>query len=73
MQHDQFFTQHNLSMRSFVFSLSKSAIVNYISPPEVAFLRRIIALFSPKMTKLVFWFLGQDEIEPSTNQTYGPS
>lgn len=26
---------------------------------------------NPKTTKLVFRFLGQDETEPSTNQTYG--
>ncbi|KAK4559574.1 hypothetical protein RGQ29_008697 [Quercus rubra] len=49
VQHDQFFTQHNLSMRSFEFSVSKSVIVNYISPPEVAFLRGITAQFNPKI------------------------
>lgn len=71
VQHDQFFTQQNLSMRSFVISVSKSVIVNYISSPEVAFLKSITARFNPKTTKLVFRFLGQDETEPSTNQTYG--
>ncbi|KAF3947361.1 hypothetical protein CMV_026497 [Castanea mollissima] len=40
IQNDQFFAQHNLSMRSFILSVSKN-------------------------------FLGQDETEPSTNQTYG--
>uniref|UniRef100_A0A7N2M9N3 glycerophosphodiester phosphodiesterase n=2 Tax=Quercus lobata TaxID=97700 RepID=A0A7N2M9N3_QUELO len=71
VQHDQFFTQHNLSMRSFVISVSKTVIVNYISSPEVAFLKSIMARLNPKTTKLVFRFLGQDETEPSTNQTYG--
>uniref|UniRef100_A0A2N9IHJ7 glycerophosphodiester phosphodiesterase n=1 Tax=Fagus sylvatica TaxID=28930 RepID=A0A2N9IHJ7_FAGSY len=70
-QHDQFFTQHNLSMRSFVLSVSRSVIVNYISSPEVGFLKSITARFNPKTTKLVFRFLGPTEIEPSTNQTYG--
>uniref|UniRef100_A0A5B6Z4K6 glycerophosphodiester phosphodiesterase n=1 Tax=Davidia involucrata TaxID=16924 RepID=A0A5B6Z4K6_DAVIN len=70
IQHDEFFSQHNLSMRSFVLSAFRSVIVNYISSPEVNFLRSILAR-KPSNTKLVFRFLGQDEIEPSTNQTYG--
>ena len=36
-------------MRSFVFFVSKSVIVNYILPPEVAFLRGITAQFNPKI------------------------
>ena len=49
VQRDKFFTQHNLSMGSFVLSISKSVIVNYISPPEVAFLRGITVQFNPKI------------------------
>ncbi|KAL8098706.1 hypothetical protein AgCh_031451 [Apium graveolens] len=71
IQHDAFFNQHNLSMRSFVISASRSVIVNYISSPEVNFLRSIVTRFKPSPTKLIFRFLGQSEIEPSTNQTYG--
>lgn len=71
LQHDIFFSQHNLSMRSYVISASRSVVVNYISSPEVDFLRSIMARFKPSPTKLVFRFLGQDNIEPSTNQTYG--
>jgi glycerophosphoryl diester phosphodiesterase len=58
-------------MRSYVLSVSRSVIVSYISSPEVGFLRSITTRFNPITTKLVFRFLGQDEIEPSTNQTYG--
>lgn len=70
LQHDAFFTQHNLSMRSYVLSLSKRIPIGFISSPEVAFLNGIKARLNPKMTKLVFRFLGQDVIEPSTNQSY---
>ncbi|KAL2474133.1 Glycerophosphodiester phosphodiesterase GDPDL3 [Forsythia ovata] len=70
IQHDSFFSQHNLSMRSFVISVSRSVVVNYISSPEVNFLRSIQARFRRSSTKLIFRFLGQDDIEPSTNQTY---
>ncbi|XP_060209107.1 glycerophosphodiester phosphodiesterase GDPDL4-like isoform X2 [Lycium barbarum] len=71
IQHDTFFSQHNLSMRSFIISLSKNVLINYISSPEVNFLRSIVARFNPRVTKLVFRFIGQDDVEPSTNQTYG--
>ncbi|XP_068310493.1 glycerophosphodiester phosphodiesterase GDPDL3-like [Pyrus communis] len=71
IQHDIFFSQHNLSMRNYVLSVSKQVVINYISSPEVAFLNSIKARVSPSATKLVFRFLGQDETEPSTNQTYG--
>ncbi|XP_048129891.1 glycerophosphodiester phosphodiesterase GDPDL3 [Rhodamnia argentea] len=71
IQHDMFFTQHNLSMRSFVISTSRSVVIDYISSPEVGFLRSIAGRVSPTRTKLIFRFMGQDDIEPSIKQTYG--
>lgn len=70
VQHDIFFSQHNLSMRNYVLSVSRKVVVNYISSPEVAFLNSIKARVSPSTTKLVFRFLGKDDTEPSTKQTY---
>ncbi|GAB4846055.1 hypothetical protein Ancab_025054 [Ancistrocladus abbreviatus] len=70
IQHDAFFSQHNLSMRNFVLGASKNVIINCISSPEVNFLRVIAKPFAPTKTKLIFRFLDQDETEPSTNQTY---
>uniref|UniRef100_A0A2P2K3R6 glycerophosphodiester phosphodiesterase n=1 Tax=Rhizophora mucronata TaxID=61149 RepID=A0A2P2K3R6_RHIMU len=70
VQHDIFFRQHNLSMRSYILSVSRNVVVNYISSPEVGFLRSIASRFNPKITKLVFRFLGPTDIDPSTNQTY---
>ncbi|GJX38693.1 glycerophosphodiester phosphodiesterase GDPDL3-like protein [Tanacetum coccineum] len=71
IQHDAFYSQHNLSMKDYVIATSKIARINYISSPEVNFLRSIVRKFTPKTTKLVLRFLGPDEIEPTTNQTYG--
>ncbi|KAI3820481.1 hypothetical protein L1987_08029 [Smallanthus sonchifolius] len=71
IQHDAFYSQHNLSMRNYVISTSRKVIINYISSPEVNFLRSIVTRFKASKTKLVFRFLGQDETELSTNQTYG--
>ncbi|TYH75000.1 hypothetical protein ES332_D05G442700v1 [Gossypium tomentosum] len=73
IQHDAFYTQHNLSMRSFVLSVTRNrnVTIDYISSPEVAFLQNIAPSFHRSATNLVFRFLGQNDVEPSTNQTYG--
>ncbi|CAL4887014.1 unnamed protein product [Urochloa decumbens] len=70
VQQDGFYNQFNLSMRSYITSTSKQFIIDYISSPEVKFLTSISARVA-KNTKLVFRFLDESSIEPSTNQTYG--
>ncbi|XP_062219480.1 glycerophosphodiester phosphodiesterase GDPDL3-like [Phragmites australis] len=70
VQQDSFYSQFNLSMRGYILSTSKQSIVDYISSPEVNFLTSISGRVSKK-TKLVFRFLDERSIEPSTNQTYG--
>ncbi|XP_076917798.1 glycerophosphodiester phosphodiesterase GDPDL3-like [Bidens hawaiensis] len=71
IQHDAFYCQHNLSMRSYVMAASRKFRIRCISSPEVNFLKSIVTMFCPKITKLVFRFLGPNETEPTTNQTYG--
>ncbi|XP_047971814.1 glycerophosphodiester phosphodiesterase GDPDL3-like isoform X2 [Salvia hispanica] len=68
--HDAFFTQHNHSIRNYIITASKRFIINYISSPEVGFLRSIASRFRTSPTKLVFQFLEPDQVEPTTNQTY---
>ncbi|CAD6260564.1 unnamed protein product [Miscanthus lutarioriparius] len=70
VQHDSFYSQFNLSMRNYIISVSKRVVVNYVSSPEVSFLAKILGRISNK-TKLVFRFLDESTLEPSTNQTYG--
>ncbi|XAR67403.1 Glycerophosphodiester phosphodiesterase [Bertholletia excelsa] len=70
IQHDAFFAQQNLSMSRFVLAVLRSSNVRYVSSPEVNFLKYILA-HKPSRTKLVFRFREKNEIEPSTNQTYG--
>jgi glycerophosphoryl diester phosphodiesterase len=57
-------------MRSYILSLSKQYTVDYISSPELSFLKSLLGRVSKK-TKLVFRFLDEGIVEPSTNQTYG--
>lgn len=54
-----------------MITTAKKAAINYISSPEVNFLKSLVTNFkASKTTKLIFRFLGQDETEPTTNQTY---
>jgi glycerophosphoryl diester phosphodiesterase len=70
LQHDSFYSQFNMSMRKYVLSVSKRVIVDYISSPEASFLTSLAGRLS-NTTKLVFRFLDEAALEPSTNQTYG--
>eukprot|EP01018_Ginkgo_biloba_P036482 Gb_18319 [translate_table: standard] len=71
VQYSEFYEQHKLSMSSYVLSTAKTIILDYVSSPEVAFLRRVRLGFRRSRTKLVLRFLNKETIEPSTNQTYG--
>jgi len=71
VQHDAFYAQHNLSMSSFLLSISKTVIIDYLSSPEVNFFRNIGRRFGRNGPKFVFRFLEKDDVEVSTNQTYG--
>ncbi|CAO2835683.1 unnamed protein product [Amaranthus hypochondriacus] len=71
VEHDAFYSEHNMSMRSFILNISQSINISHISSPEVNFLRGLATPFASTSTKLVFRFLDMDVTEPSTNQTYG--
>ncbi|KAK1293218.1 putative glycerophosphoryl diester phosphodiesterase 1 [Acorus calamus] len=70
IQYDMFYTQNNMSMRSFLISASKTSIINYVSSPEVGFLRSIAATFKQSKTKLIYRFLDSDAIDPSIDRSY---
>ncbi|GAB2230017.1 hypothetical protein Droror1_Dr00014273 [Drosera rotundifolia] len=71
IEHAAFYSQHHLSMRSFVLAASKSLVISHISSPEVKFLQDIGKPFAATKIKLIFRFMSIDAIEPSTNQSYG--
>ncbi|KAI4294937.1 hypothetical protein MLD38_040773 [Melastoma candidum] len=71
IQHNAFYTQHKLSMTDYLANVSTKGSVAYISSPEITFLRGISAKFVKTETKIVFRFLLKDEVEPTTNHTYG--
>ncbi|CDY72472.1 BnaAnng41260D, partial [Brassica napus] len=69
--HDAFFEQQNLSMSKFLISASRIVSINYISSPEVNFFTKISGRFGRNGPLFVFQFLRKEDIEPTTNQTYG--
>ncbi|KAG2331641.1 hypothetical protein Bca52824_002821 [Brassica carinata] len=71
VQHDAFYAQQNLSMASFLISASRTVSIDYISSPEVNFFRKIAGRFGRNGPIFVFQFLGTEDFEPTTNQTYG--
>lgn len=71
VQHDAFYAQQNLSMSTFLLSVSKTVIIDFISSPEVNFFRKIAGRFGLNGPIFVFRFLGKEDFEPTTNRTYG--
>lgn len=72
LQYDLFYNQQKISPALYLEDL-RFAGINYISSPEIGFLKSIGAKVDKARTKpkLVFRFLEPDAIEPTTNQAYG--
>lgn len=71
VQHDSFYNQQKHSPSSYVQKVVRYYPVDYISSPEIGFLKAMQGKVNRARTKLVLRFLGADDVEPSTNQTYG--
>ncbi|KAF8080192.1 hypothetical protein N665_0966s0005 [Sinapis alba] len=71
VQHDAFYAQQNLSMSSFLISASKTVSIDYISSPELNFLRKNTDHFGVNGPSFVFKFLGKEDFEPTIKRTYG--
>uniref|UniRef100_A0A803N884 glycerophosphodiester phosphodiesterase n=1 Tax=Chenopodium quinoa TaxID=63459 RepID=A0A803N884_CHEQI len=70
VQYDLFYNQHKISPALYLQDL-RFAGINYISSPEIGFLKSIGAKVDKVRTKLVLRFLEPEAIEPTTNQSYG--
>ncbi|CAL9239646.1 unnamed protein product [Arabidopsis halleri] len=71
IQHDAFYEQQNLSMSSFLLSVSRTVSIDFISSPEVNFFRKIVGRFGRNGPSFVFQFLRKEDFEPTMNRTYG--
>ncbi|KAJ0029955.1 hypothetical protein Pint_14559 [Pistacia integerrima] len=70
VQYDTFYSQHNLSVEGYLQKSVRVGGINYLSSPEIGFLKAIGGKVNKARTKLVFVFLNPNEVEPTTNQTY---
>ncbi|KAL0710073.1 hypothetical protein Bca4012_017051 [Brassica carinata] len=69
VQYDSFYTEHKLSPAEYLKTLRFRGI-NFISSPEIAFLKTIGMDAGSANTKLIFEFKDPEAIEPTTNKKY---
>ncbi|KAG0483232.1 hypothetical protein HPP92_011316 [Vanilla planifolia] len=71
VQYYTFYTEHKLDPVEYVTLASSDIRFNYISSPEISFLKGLDLSSMQMQPKLIFRFLGVDDNEPTTNQKYG--
>ncbi|OVA01347.1 Glycerophosphoryl diester phosphodiesterase [Macleaya cordata] len=71
VQYDMFYKQRNVNVRSYIQKAIRTNPINYISSPEIDFLKSLSGVVNKDRTKLIFRFLAADAIEPTTKQKYG--
>nr|CAB3449129.1 unnamed protein product [Digitaria exilis] len=71
VEYNSFFLEHKLSTEEYILTLPKEYSLTYISSTEVDFLKSLGAKLKKSKTKLIFRFLNDDVVEPSTKKTYG--
>ena len=70
VQYPTFYSQNNFDVGRAIASLPPVTPIAYLSSPEVGFLKDVQNNLT-NSTEFIFKFRTKDEIEPSTNQTYG--
>ncbi|XP_030546737.1 glycerophosphodiester phosphodiesterase GDPDL6-like [Rhodamnia argentea] len=71
VQYDGFYNEHKHSPASYVQKVVRYYPLDYLSSPEIGFLKAMQGKVNKARTKLIFRFLATDAVEPSTKQTYG--
>ncbi|KAK9099256.1 hypothetical protein Syun_026301 [Stephania yunnanensis] len=71
VQYGSFYKQHNLDMGAYVEKIALTRTrINYISSPEIGFLKSLNGKLNKDRTTLIFQFLDGEEVEPTTKQKY---
>lgn len=65
-----FYKQFNISAEKFLLGVVKE-LPEFVSSPEIGFLKSIGGKFDKSKTRLIFMVLKPDEIEPTTEKEYG--
>lgn len=70
LQYNSFFEKHSLDVTGYILDASRQISIDYVSSPEIGFLKGLNGKLRRGKTKLIFRFLDEDAVEPSANQTY---
>ncbi|XP_047945390.1 glycerophosphodiester phosphodiesterase GDPDL6-like isoform X1 [Salvia hispanica] len=65
-----FYKDHKIDVESFLLN-ELPHLPEFLSSPEIGFLKSIGAKAAKSKTKLILTFLGLDEVEPTTKKPYG--
>ncbi|XP_039018628.1 glycerophosphodiester phosphodiesterase GDPDL6-like [Hibiscus syriacus] len=71
VQYDVFYAEHNLSVLMYLEKAKGLMDIDFVSSPELGFLKRMNGKVTKARTKLIFEFLDPDVVEPTTGQKYG--
>lgn len=69
LQNNAFYAEHKLSVAAYLQTANR-VIINYISSPEIGFLKSISGQINKGRTKLIFEFKELDATEPTINKKY---
>ncbi|XP_050378151.1 glycerophosphodiester phosphodiesterase GDPDL6-like [Argentina anserina] len=70
--YDAFYSEHKINVAAYVLNAMRDHQgINYISCPEIGFLKTIGGKVNKAKTKLILEFLSPNETEPTTRQNYG--
>ncbi|XP_039132567.1 glycerophosphodiester phosphodiesterase GDPDL6-like [Dioscorea cayenensis subsp. rotundata] len=70
VEYANFFKQHKLDIAEYTLGLSNQMPIDFISSPEINFLKGLSGKVNARNTRLIFKFLKADKTEPSTKKTY---
>ncbi|KAL6986832.1 hypothetical protein U1Q18_042764 [Sarracenia purpurea var. burkii] len=70
VQYNNFYIQHKLDPALYVQNILKTTAINYLSSPEIGFLKTMAGKVNKAKTQLIFVFKDADSVEPTTNKTY---
>jgi len=71
VQYDSFYNQHRISPEDFILGGIVDTQPEFISSPEIGFLKSIGPKVKQAKTKIIFKFLAADVVEPTTKEKYG--
>ncbi|KAE9604523.1 putative glycerophosphodiester phosphodiesterase [Lupinus albus] len=69
-QYEAFYDQHGVKLVDVVLEIQRANRIDFVSSPEVGFLKGINGKVN-KETKVIFQLLNANDVEPTTNKTYG--